>query len=264
LIGNSKEIEDISTKRHGVIIMKKFLLAVLLTALPHLSHAQVEDGIYVIPELDAYSVILTNNNVVRGYLFSLRGFWSEIRGSRIDDVIELAEVTNKDISSIKVTGGVLGATIESIYCNPFPLDDGGCKDDAGPFRALPILKASGSLKAIYQTQYGTDLVVFESDGIAVILSFEYGDSTSRDDQERIGAYTANISDELAIFNIEAVVESEDSGGEVEISFEVKISDRINPQAEFINFQCGVTEKDTLNDDCEKIEKIYFSKLIRIF
>ena len=95
--------------------MKRYLLAALLTTLPHLSHAQVEDGIYVIPELDAYSVILTNNNVVRGYVFSLTGFWSEIRGSRIDDVIELAEVTEYDISAIKVTGGVLGATIESIY-----------------------------------------------------------------------------------------------------------------------------------------------------
>jgi hypothetical protein len=244
--------------------MKKFLLATLLTTLPHLSSAQVEDGIYVIPELDAYSVILTNNNVVRGYLFSLRGFWSEIRGSRIGDVIELVEVTDSDIAAIKVTGGVLGATIESVYCNPFPLDGGGCEDDSGPFRALPVLKATGALKAIYQTQYGANLVVFESDGIAVILSFEYGDSTSRDDQEWIGAYTANISDDLAIFNIEAVVESEDSDGEVEISFEAQISDRINPQAEFRNFQCEVTEKDTLNDDCEKIQKNYFSKLIRTF
>ena len=50
--------------------MKKFLLAALLTALPFVSYAQVEDGIYVIPELNAYTVILTNNNVVRGYLFS--------------------------------------------------------------------------------------------------------------------------------------------------------------------------------------------------
>lgn len=244
--------------------MKKFLLAALLTTLPHLSSAQVEDGIYVIPELDAYSVILTNNNVVRGYLFSLRGFWSEIRGSRTGDVIELAEVAESDIAAIKVTGGVLGATIEDIYCVPFPLDGDGCQVESGPLRALPVLKATGELKAIYQTQYGANLVVFESDGVAVILSFEYGDSTSRDDQEWIGAYTANISDDLAIFNIEAVVESEESDGEVEISFEAQISDRINPQAEFRNFQCEVTEKDTLNDDCEKIQKNYFSKLIRTF
>jgi len=69
---------------------------------------------------------------------------------------------------------------------------------------------------------------------------------------------------LAIFNIEATVESEESDGEVELSFEAQISDRINPQAEFKNFQCEVTEKDTLNDDCEEIEKKYFSKLIRTF
>lgn len=244
--------------------MKKLLLAALLTTLPHLSSAQVEDGIYVIPKFDAYGVILTNNNVVRGYTFSLRGFWSEIRGSRIDDVIELVELTDKDIASIKVTGGVLGATIEPIYCSPFPLDGDGCQDESGPLRALPILKATGSLKAIYQTQWGANLVVFESDGIAVILIFEYGNSTSRDDQEWIGAYTASISDDLAIFDIAAVVESEESDGEVKISFEVQISDRVNPQAEFRDFQCEVTEKDTLNDDCEEIEKSYFSKLIRTF
>ena len=244
--------------------MKKFLLAALLTALPHISSAQVEDGIYVIPELDAYSVILTNNNVIRGYLFSLRGFWSEIRGSRVDDIIELAEVTEFDIAATRVTVSVLGATIESIYCNPFPLDGGGCEDDPGPFRALPVLKATGSLKAIYQTQYGADLVIFESDGIAVILTFEGGNQKAATDNQWIGAYTASISDDLAIFNIEAVVESEDTEEEVKISFEAQISDRLNPQAEFRNFQCEVTEKDTLNDDCDKIEKNYFSKLIRTF
>ena len=244
--------------------MKKFLLVALITALPHLSNAQVEDGIYVIPELDAYSVILTNNNVVRGYTFSLRGYWNEIRGSRIGDVIELVEVTDKEIGSTKVTDGVLGATIEIIYCNPLPLDGDGCQDIFGTLRALPVLKATGSLKAIYQTQYGANLVVFESDGIAVILSFEGGDQKAATDNQWIGAYTANISDDLAIFNIEAVVESEESDGEVKISFEAQISDRVNPQAEFRNFQCEVTEKDTLNDDCDKIEKNYFSKLIRTF
>ena len=55
------------------------------------------------------------------------------------------------------------------------------------------------------------------------------------DKTWIGAYTASISDDLAIFNIEAVVESDDSDGEVILSFEAQISDRINPQAEFRNF-----------------------------
>ena len=244
--------------------MKKFLLAALLTALPYISYAQVEDGIYVIPELNAYTVILTNNNVVRGYLFSLSGFWSEVGGSRIGDVIELAEVTEFDIAAVKISGGVLGATIEAIYCNPFPTDGDGCEDDPGPFRALPVLKATGSLKAIYQTQYGADLVIFESDGIAVILSFEGGNQKAATDNQWLGAYTASISDDLAIFNIEAVVESEDTEEEVKISFEAQISDRLNPQAEFKNFQCEVIEKNTLNDDCDKIEKNYFSKLIRTF
>jgi hypothetical protein len=194
----------------------------------------------------------------------LSGSWREVNGSRIGDVIEFANVMDNKIEASRITRDVLGATVAPIYFNPFPLDGDGCQDVSGPLRALPVLKATGSLKAIYQTQYGANLVVFESDGIAVILSFEYGDSTSSDDQEWIGAYTASISDDLAIFNIEAVVESEESDGEVEITFEAQISDRINPQAEFRNFQCKVTEKDTLNDDCEKIEKNYFSKLLRTF
>lgn len=244
--------------------MKKLILATLLTVLCHVSNAQVEDGIYVIPEINAYSVILTNNNVVRGYIFGLSGIWSELQGSRIDDVIEIVEVTESEIAATKITGGVLGATIETMYCNPLPLDGGGCEDDRGTLRAMPVLKATGSLKAIYQTQYGANLVIFESDGIAVILVFEGGNQKAATDNKWIGAYTASISDDLAIFNIQAIVESEESVGEVEIRFEAQISDRINPQTEFRNFQCKVTEKDTLNDDCDKIEKSYFSKLIRKF
>ena len=60
------------------------------------------------------------------------------------------------------------------------------------------------------------------------------------------------------------MESEDTEEEVKISFEAQISDRLNRQAEFKNFQCEVIEKNTLNDDCDKIEKNYFSKLIRTF
>lgn len=243
--------------------MKKFLLAVLLTTLPHLSHAQVEDGIYVVPEIDGYGVFLTNNNVVRGFLFSLSGYWREVNGSRVGDVIEFAGVKDNEIEASRITSDVLGATVEPIYCNPFPLDGDGCQD-VRPLRALPVLKATGSLKAIYRTQYGADLVVFESDGIAVILSFEGGNQKAATENQWIGAYTASISDDLAIFNIEAVVESEDTEESVEITFEAQISDRVNPQAEFRNFQCAVIDKEIQNDDCDKIEQNYFSKLIRTF
>ena len=258
------DVIGITLPKQGVTKMKKLLLTALLTALPHISNAQVEDGIYVIPEFNAYSVILTNNNVVKGYLFKLSGSWSELFGSRVDDVIELVEVTENDIAATRVSGSVLGATIESIYCNPFPRDGGGCEDDLGPFLFLPVLKATGSLKAIYQTQFGGDIVIFESDGIAVILIFEGGNQVAATDYQWIGAYTASISDNLAIFNLQTIVESEESDGEVEISFEAQISDRINPQAEFRNFSCEVTENDTQGETCEMIQSTYFSKLIRKF
>ena len=50
------------------------------------------------------------------------------------------------------------------------------------------------------------------------------------------------SDDLAIFDIEAVVESDASENEVLLSFEDRVSDRLNPQAEFENVTC---EKETV-------------------
>lgn len=244
--------------------MKRFLLAALLAVLPHLSNAQVEDGIYVIPEVDAYSVVLSNNNVVRGYIFNVSGYWSRFSGSRTGDVVEIVEVSESDVEARRITGGGLGAKIEHIFCNPFPLDGEGCQNSTDTRSALPVLRATSALKAIYRTQYGADLVIFDSDGIAVVLFFEGGSQTGSTDQSWIGAYTASIGNDLAIFDFETVVESDESDGEVEIRFELQISDLENPQAQFRNFQCEVTEKDTLNDDCDEIEKSYFSKLIRIF
>lgn len=150
--------------------MKRFLLSALLVLSVQSVHAQLDDGIYVIPEFDSYAVVLSNRVIVHGYL-----------------------------------------------------------------------------------------VLFESDGIAVIVSFEMGNTTA--DRIWIGAYTASISEDLAIFNIEAVVESDDSDGEVMLSFDAQISDRGNPQAEFRNFMCEVTENDTQGETCERIKSTYFSKLI---
>ena len=244
--------------------MKKFILAVLLAALPHLSNAQVEDGIYVIPEINAYSVVLTNNNVVRGYLFSVSGYWSRFSGSKTGDVVEIVEVSESDVEARRITGGGLGAKIEHIFCNPFPLDDEGCQNSTDTRSALPVLRATSALKAIYKTQYGADLVIFDSGGIAVILFFESGNQTAATDQSWIGAYTASIGDDLAIFDFETVVESDESDGGVEVRFELQISDLENPQAVITNFQCEIIEKDTENENCGEIEKNYFSKLIRTF
>jgi len=243
--------------------MKKIVLAALITFSAQLAYAKVDDGIYVIPELDAYVVALSNGDIVQGYLFSLDGNWTTINGSRVGDTIEFVEISKHDIAGLKVSGGPLGVTVEQLYCNPWPDNDpDGCKERQKSFRAFPVLKANGTLKAIYQTQYGADVVLFESDGIAIIVSLEMGNTTS--DRTWIGAYTASIDDELAIFNIEAVVESEDSDGEVILGFELQISDRLNPQAEFSNFSCEITENDTQGDTCERTKSTYFSKLIRKF
>jgi len=47
------DVIGITLPKQGVTKMKKLLLTALLTALPHISNAQVEDGIYVIPEFNA-------------------------------------------------------------------------------------------------------------------------------------------------------------------------------------------------------------------
>ena len=72
------------------------------------------------------------------------------------------------------------------------------------------------------------------------------------------------SDDLAIFDIEAVVESDASEDEVLLSFEARVSDRLNPQAEFENVTCEIVGSDSSAEVCSQIKETYFSKLIRKF
>jgi len=53
--------------------MKKIVLAALMTFYAQFAHAELADGIYVIPEVDAYAVVLSNGDIVQGYIFSLDG-----------------------------------------------------------------------------------------------------------------------------------------------------------------------------------------------
>ena len=100
--------------------MKKIVLAALMTFYAQFAHAELADGIYVIPEVDAYAVVLSNGDIVRGYIFSLDGNWTTINGNRVGDTIEFVEISKHDIAGLKVSGGPLGVTVEQLYCNPWP------------------------------------------------------------------------------------------------------------------------------------------------
>jgi hypothetical protein len=254
-------------------MLKKFLLPLILSCIFQTSHARVDDGIYVIPDINAYALILSQGNLAKFYIFWLDGRWTTGDGSRVGDVIKLAQVTDKDVAAVEMAPGPLGATIEQLYCNPYPEGSTqGCDDDPdGRQAAIPVLKANGMLKAIYQTQWGADVVVFENDEIGVLLLFEYGSSTS--DPAWLGAYTAAIDKDLQISDLEVVVESDASDDErkwfgglpsVTTRFTVQIDNSIDQQASFTNFSCKIEGNESAADLCEQMKEKYFSTLIRKF
>jgi hypothetical protein len=120
---------------------------------------------------------------------------------------------------------------------------------------MSALMATSSLKAIYKLQWGAEMVVFESNGIGVLLLFEK--EAGDDPYSAIGAYTMTISDELRLSNLDVVVESdtEDSTGLV---FDLVITDLDNPQISFDNVTCTIADTET----CEFLKSTYFSTVIR--
>ena len=253
--------------------MKKLLFAAFIIFKSQLGYSQVSDGIYVIPALDAYALLVSQGNLAKFYLFWLDGRWTTGDGSRVGDSLHLAQVTDKDVAALKVTGGGLGATIEQLYCNPYPEDSiGGCDDDpVGVLTAIPVLKANGALKAVYQTQWGADVVVFDSDGIAVMLLFEYGSNTS--DRAWIGAYTAELNNDLTISDLTVVVEADVSdqkrmwfGGDSAVStrFTIQINNLLEQQAEVGDFVCSISGRDSSEKICAEMKEKYFSSFIRKF
>jgi len=251
------------------VMMKKpwFYVAVSFFLFPSSTYSQVEDGIYVIPNLDAYLVILSNNDIVKSYLFSLDGtdsWWVTSEGSRVGDKVEMIQTTQSDIAAVVVESSGLGLRMTDIYCNPYPSDnENGCKALEPTVSVFPVLKANGNLKAIYQTQFGADYVVFESDGVGVLLAFEYQEDLS--DRGWIGAYTGILNDELTFTAQETAAESLPSEDEeFTLEFNLQISDLTNPQASFVNFSCIDNRPNPSERGCEYLEEIYFSKLIRKF
>ena len=245
--------------------MFRFINIIGLTTffLSNLSSADVDDGIYVLPDTNQYLTILTNNNIVSTYIFKLDGtdsIWASARGSRVQDRIEISSA-NGTVSGFSISASALGVSMSQIYCNKYPIVDEECSQPDS-VSGFPVLKANGNLKAAYRTQYGAEWVVFESDGTGVLLMFEYGEDLS--DKTWIGAYTGTITDDLVFTNIETAAESIPSeDNDFTLEFTTQFSDLENPQAE-INFSCVDNRANPDERGCDYLQEKFFKKLIRIF
>ena len=236
--------------------MKKLLVFLAVSFMASKSFAQVSDGIYSLPSMPGwYAVHISNGDLRRFYTFSVTGDWYKYEGSQSGNKSVLA-ITGTEINEgIELTQSPVGFVSKTSYC--LPADHEACieTDLSEELTGMSALLSTGSLKAIYKVQFSAEMVVFESNGIAVVLIFEKeaGDNP----YSHIGAYTMTISDELRLSNLDLVVTSdtEESSG---LTFDLVITDMENPQISFDNITCTIADTET----CDFLKKTYFTQVIR--
>ena len=236
--------------------MKKLLVFLAVSFMASKSFAQVQDGIYSLPSIPGwYAVHISNGDLRRFYTFSVTGDWFKYEGSQSGNKSVLA-ITGTEINEgIELTQSPVGFVSKTSYC--LPADHEACieTDLSEKLTGMSALLSTGSLKAIYKVQFSAEMVVFESNGIAVVLIFEKeaGDNP----YSHIGAYTMTISDELRLSNLDLVVTSdtEESSG---LTFDLVITDMENPQISFDNITCTIADTET----CDFLKKTYFTQVIR--
>ena len=237
--------------------MKKLFVFLAISFMASKSFAQVSDGIYSLPSIPGwYAVHISNGNLRRFYTFSVTGDWYKYEGSQAGNKSVLALTGTEINEGIELTQSSVGFISRTNYCLPGENEACAGLDLSEEITGMSALMATSSLKAIYKLQWGAEMVVFESNGIAVVLLFE---KEAGDDPypPQIGAYTMAISDELRLSNLDVVVESdtEDSTGLV---FDLVITDLDNPQISFDNVTCTIADTET----CEFLKSTYFSTVIR--
>ena len=242
-----------------IIIKMKKTLGIICASLCFMntSQAQINDGLYVLPSLDFYAVVLTNGDLVRTYAFNINGFFEKSEGSKIGEKYSLTSLSREGTYGSEMTNTALGFSLKDLYCVSYD-DDEYC-EGLGEFEAISVLEATGSLKAIYRTQWGAEYVIFESNGIAVLLDFEAGGPY---DSSYIGASTAQIGPDFTIFNIDTVVESEGPNeSDPELTFKLKIENLETLQASYQDVECLSPGKF---ESCDALVDRFFSRLTRIF
>ena len=236
--------------------MKKLLVFLAVSFMASKSFAQVSDGVYSLPSIPGwYAVHISNGDLRRFYTFSVTGDWYKYEGSQSGNKSVLA-ITGTEINEgIELTQSPVGFVSKTTYC--LPADHEACieTDLSEELTGMSALLATGSLKAVYKLQWGGELVLYEYNGIAVVLLFEK--EAGDDPYSHIGAYTMTISEELRLSNLDIVVESdtEDSTGLV---FDLVITDLENPQISFDNITCTIADTET----CDFLKKTYFTQVIR--
>jgi hypothetical protein len=236
--------------------MKKLLVFLAVSFMASKSFAQVSDCVYSLPSIPGwYAVHISNGDLRRFYTFSVTGDWYKYEGSQSGNKSVLA-ITGTEINEgIELTQSPVGFVSKTTYC--LPADHEACieTDLSEELTGMSALLATGSLKAVYKLQWGGELVLYESNGIAVVLLFEK--EAGDDPYSHIGAYTMTISEELRLSNLDIVVESdtEDSTGLV---FDLVITDLENPQISFDNITCTIADTET----CDFLKKTYFTQVIR--
>lgn len=239
--------------------MRNIFLALPLMLVCQLGFTQVQDGIYSFNEMNAYLIHLTRGDTTRAYIFSLGGQWRTMHGSVVGDTVELADLQEDKLFGIKLSGVPAGLSIESLYCINYPaMDSEGC--GGLPPLATPIYKATDGLKAVYRTQWGSEIAVFESNDTVLVFTFDLGEIAT--DRLGIAASTASKTDNLLIRDLTSVYES-NPNSVVKIKYDLQISSSQNPQAEFVNFTCEALEGAD-PQACVGMKDTLFSKLIRVF
>ena len=249
-----------SYAENKIIIKIKRILGVICVILCFIntSQAQINDGVYLIPSNGFYILTLTNGDLVRIYAFNLTGFFEKYEGSKVSEKYSITTLTQDGTLGMEMTSTALGFLSKDLYCLPFAEDNGFCQG-LGEFEAISVLEATGSLKAIYRTQWGAEYVIFELSGIAVLLDFEAG---GPDDSSYIAASTAQIGTDFTIFNIDTIVESEGpSESDPKLTFKLKIENLETLQASYQDVECLSPGKF---ESCDAVVDRFFSKLTRIF
>ena len=236
--------------------MKKLLAFLAVPFLASKSFAQVSDGIYSLPSIPGwYAVHISNGDLRRFYTFSVSGDWYKYEGSQAGDKSVLAITGAEIYEGIELTQSPVGFVSRTTYCLPAEHEACAEVDLSEELTGMSALMSTSSLKATYKLQWGAELILYESDGIAVVLLFEK--EAGDDPYSHISAYTMTISDELRLSNLDIVVESdtEDNTGLV---FDLVITDSDNPQISFDNITCTIADAET----CDFLKKTYLSQVIR--
>ena len=245
--------------------MRKIATAIVSTLLlsPIQLFAQPKDGLYVVPSfIGLYAMIISSSNLVKAYTFKLAGDWNVSEGSARGEKIELSAIRSDYYTELLIEENPLGATAKTLNCTPFYGASGDC-DEVDPGQAIEVLTATSDMKAVYRTQWGSDFVIFESNGVGIMLDFEY--STARaNGSKAVWAATSTIDSGMTFKNLQVVVDSDNSVVSRNVTFDwsIEIEDLNSLQANFKNVSCK--DKEGVLLDCEEDIKKYFTKLIRIF